>query len=130
MRRLALVAAALCLLVFVSARAAEDFTGKWSGSFVATSPTGESHDDTIALDLKHKGTDLTGTAGPNVTEQWPLKGTVDGNKLTFQVTHENGMVIKFALTFAEGHLKGEAVAEREGQKMQAKIDAQRTKSGG
>ena len=76
------------------------------------------------MDVKHKGTELTGMAGPSETQQWPLKGTVDGNKVTFEV-QSDGPLIKFTLNFADGHLKGDAVAEFQGQKMQAKIDMQR-----
>ena len=122
MKRLVFAVAVLLLLVPV--RAAEDFTGTWSGAFTITSPMEK--DDVILMELKHKGAELTGTAGPRAEEQWPLKGTVDGNKLAFEVANE-GLVLKFALTFADGHLKGEANAERDGIKLAAKIDAQRSK---
>ena len=40
---------------------------------------GERKDDTALMFLKHKGTELTGTAGPNADQQWPiLKGKVEG----------------------------------------------------
>jgi hypothetical protein len=116
---------ALVLLV-IPVTAAEDFTGKWSGSFITTNPDGSADKDTIYMDVKHKGKELTGTAGPQADTQWPLKGTVDGNKLTFEV-QSDGPMVKFALTFAEGHLKGDANAEAEGRKLQAKIDMQRMK---
>jgi len=116
---------ALVLLV-IPVAAAEDFTGKWSGSFITTNPDGSVDKDTIYMDVKHKGKDLAGTAGPKADTQWPLKGTVDGNKLTFEV-QSDGPMVKFVLTFAEGHLKGDANAEAEGRKLQAKIDMERTK---
>jgi hypothetical protein len=78
------------------------------------------------MDVKQKGTDLTGTAGPSAENQWPLKGTVNGNKLTFEV-QSDGPLIKFALDFAEGHLKGDANAEQDGKKLSAKVDMQRSK---
>jgi hypothetical protein len=108
----------------------EDFTGKWSGSFVTTAPDGTERPDRIVLNLKHNALELTGTAGPSDDQQWPLKGSVAGDKLTFDVTRdEAAMPIKFVLTFADGHLKGDAQAEFQGQKMSAKIDAQRAKTG-
>jgi hypothetical protein len=124
MKRLVFIVA--LLLLFVPVRAAEDFTGKWSGAFNITEP--EQQDDVVTMQLTHKGKDLTGTAGPNATQQWPVKGTVDGNKLTFEVQHEGGMPVKFVLTYAEGHLKGDASAEMNGMKLSAKVDVQRTKS--
>ena len=116
---------ALILLV-VPVAAAEDFTGKWSGSFNTVRPDGSADNDTIVMDVKQKGTDLTGTAGPSAENQWPLKGTVNGNKLTFEV-QSDGPLIKFALNFAEGHLKGDANAEQDGRKLSAKVDMQRNK---
>jgi hypothetical protein len=106
----------------------EDFTGKWTGTFIATAPDGTERPDRIVLNLKHNALELTGTAGPSEDQQWPLKGSVEGNKLTFDVTRDEA-AIKFVLTFAEGHLKGEAQAEFQGQKMSAKIDALRAKTG-
>jgi len=116
---------ALILLV-VPVTAAEDFTGKWSGSFLASQPDGSTSNDTIYMNVTHKGTDLSGTAGPSLERQWPLKGKVDGNKLTFEV-QSDGPLVKFALNFAEGHLKGDANAEQEGMKLSAKVDLQREK---
>jgi len=117
---------ALFLLV-IPVAAAEDFTGKWSGSFIAGQPDGSSSNETILMDIKQTGADLTGTVGPSADKQWPLaKGKVDGNKLTFEV-QSDGPLVKFALTFAEGHLKGDANAEQEGMKLSAKVDMQRAK---
>ena len=36
--------------------------------------------------------------------------------------------IKFTLMFVDGHLKGDAAAEVQGQKLSAKIDVQRVKT--
>jgi hypothetical protein len=126
MKRLVLVAVFALLLVPV--RAAEDFTGKWSGTFVGTAPDGSIMNEPIVANLKHKDTALTGTAGPSDERQWPIAegGKVDGNKLTFDV-QGNGPLIKFTLNFAEGSLKGDASAERDGQKMSAKIELTRAK---
>ena len=51
---------------------------------------------------------MTGTAGPREDRQFALsQGKVDGDKVKFQVDAD-GAVIKFALVFANGHLKGDA----------------------
>lgn len=104
--------------------AADGVTGKWSGSFVITM-NGETKDEMAYMDLKQKGAELTGTAGPSQDEQWPLQnGKVEGDKLTFDV-QSGGPLIKFNLTLADGHLKGEAKAENEGRTMKAAVDLQR-----
>jgi hypothetical protein len=106
--------------------AAEDFTGQWNGSFVSSGPDGKTRNEEIFMTLKQKGADLTGTAGPDATIQWPLSnGHVAGTKLTFDVTSGEGPQLKFTLTFAAGHLKGDVAGTMGTQKLSAKVDAQR-----
>jgi hypothetical protein len=116
-------------LSLISVPRAEDFTGKWSGSFIMTQPDGTPSDGRIFMSLTHKALELTGSAGPNEQQQWPLKGSVDGNKVTFDLQSDEAGVIKFTLTFVDGHLKGDAAAEVQGQKLAAKVDAERVKAG-
>jgi hypothetical protein len=107
--------------------AAEDLTGRWSGSFVITFSDGGSKDSTAFMDLKQKESEIAGTAGENPDRQWAIqKGKVEGNKVTFEVQTE-GPLIKFELTLVDGHLKGEARAEHEGKSMKAAVDLQRQK---
>jgi len=118
--------AAVSLLLATVLLAAEDLTGKWSGSFNMTLD-GQTREDVVYMVLKQNGAELTGTAGPNVNQQWPiLKGKIEGDKVTFEVQTDEPL-IKFDLTLAEGHLKGNAKAEHQGRSMQAVVDAQRQK---
>jgi hypothetical protein len=107
--------------------AADDLTGKWSGSFVITLSDGDKKDSTAFMDLKQKGAEITGTAGENPDRQWAIqKGKVEGDKITFEVQTDEPLV-KFELTLVDGHLKGEAKAEHEGKSMKAVVDLQRQK---
>ena len=107
--------------------AADDLTGKWSGSFVITFSDGETKDAKAFMDLNQKGAEITGTAGESPDKQWEVqKGKVEGNRITFELQTE-GPLIKFELTLVDGHLKGEAKAEHEGKSMKAAIDLQRQK---
>jgi len=118
--------AAVSLLLATVLLAAEDLTGKWSGSFNMTLD-GQTREDVVYMVLKQNGAELTGTAGPNLNQQWPiLKGKIEGDKVTFEVQTDEPL-IKFDLTLAEGHLKGNAKAEHQGRSMQAVVDAQRQK---
>ena len=120
MRALALLSFFLIALT----ASADDLSGTWTGSFNSVGPDGQAHDSAIHMVLKQTGTALTGTAGPSENQQWTLvDGKIDGDKVTFGVQAEQGPVLKFALTLAQGHLKGEASAEQNGQKFNAKIDA-------
>jgi|SRR5262245_15534611 len=124
MKRLLILVAVVLLVVPLAG--AEDFTGKWSGSFISLLPDGSTKDDTIVMTVKQKDTSLTGTAGPTEDMQWPLKGTVSENKLTFEVD-SNGTIVYFSLSFANGHLKGDANADAPGGKLSGKIDMERSK---
>ncbi len=121
---------ACCFLLAVFALTAIadiNVTGKWSGSFNVTNQNGETKDDTAFLVLKQTGNEITGTAGPNEGEQFPIqKGKIDGDRITLEVEHEGG-VIKFNLVVAEERIKGDAEASHEGQTFKAKVDVTRAK---
>jgi hypothetical protein len=121
----------LCFLVLAAlagvAMADVDVTGKWSGSFNATNPNGETKESTALLVLKQTGTAITGTVGPNEDEQFAIqKGKIDGDKITLEVDHE-GNTMAFSLVLTAGRITGEAQMSREGQAMKAKIDVSRAK---
>ena len=127
MKRFSLVCA--LVLFLIPALAAEDFSGKWSGTFKGTGPDGTDITETMFLILVQKGAELTGTAGPNQERQWKIQsGKVDGNKLSFLVENpDNGAVARVSLALDDGHLKGEFTAEKGGEKLTAKVDLTRVK---
>ncbi len=129
-RRAALLILALVLSpVLHAAQAAQaplDLTGKWNGTFIIN-VNGEQRDDVAFFSLTQKGTDLTGTAGPTLEQQWPLvNGKVDGTKVTFGA-QTGGPTILFVLTLVDGRLKGDAKADDGAMVMTAKIDVGRSK---
>ena len=105
-----------------------DVTGVWTGSFTRSAgDAGEAY-----LDLKQKGTEVTGTAGPAPDRQVAITSgkvaTVKGvTTVTFDATQPNGMVMKFNLTVVDGRLKGKATAEANGEKREAVVDVGRKK---
>ena len=102
-------------------------TGKWSGSFNATNPNGETKESTAVLMLKQNGADITGTVGPNEDEQFPIqKGKIEGDKITLQADHD-GRTMTFNLVLASERITGEAQMSRDGETMKAKIDVTRAK---
>lgn len=103
---------------------AADATGAWSGSLLVTGPNGEqSHP--AHLVLKQDGARLTGTAGPNASEQNAIdKGTADGDHLTFDVPREDH-VMKFDLKLEGDRISGTVSRERAGQKETARLEAKR-----
>lgn len=124
MKKLA-IALGFVLLFAPTMMASEELSGQWSGSFIMTGPNGETKDDTAYMELKQTGTELSGTAGPNPDKQWAIqKGKVEGIKVTFEV-QTDVPVLKFDLTLAGGHLKGEAKGEFDGRTIKAAVDLQR-----
>jgi hypothetical protein len=104
-----------------------NLSGTWTGTF-APDP---SDVDRIHAVLKHTGKELTGTAGPSAETQYNVtKGVVaqtkEGTTVTFLVA-TNGPVLQFELKLVDGHLKGTAKAERDGQKLSAVVDLERAK---
>jgi len=126
------------LLVVPTLFAAEDLTGKWSGTFVVSMNGGAQENESAYMVLKHTGKELTGTAGPSVERQWTiLKGTVvvsgtapkETTKVSFDVQDHGatGPMLHFELELIDGHLKGNAKAEEGGMAMTAVLDLTRVK---
>lgn len=128
-----LLVAAIALLFAASALSAYqakpvDVTGVWTGTFTrSTGGQSGAH-----MELKQKGTEVTGTAGPAADRQVAIANgkvtTVKGEtSVTFDATEPNGLVMKFDLKVVEGRLKGKATAEANGEKREAAIDVGRAK---
>jgi hypothetical protein len=105
-----------------------DVTGVWTGTLTRTGGDPSS----AHLDLKQKGTQLTGTAGPGADRQVAIANgkvaTVKGvTSVTFDATQPNGMVMKFDLKVVEGRLKGAVSADQNGKKIDAVLDVGRSK---
>jgi hypothetical protein len=115
----------LAFALFAMTAMAADVTGKWSGTF---SPEGQDPSGAFVV-LKQSGTTLTGTAGPDEGQQWPLaNGKIQGNKITGEVTSPEGMIFKLDLVVEGDQIKGDVNATRDGQPMKAKVDLKRVKS--
>jgi opacity protein-like surface antigen len=117
---------ALALALAMAAYAA-DVTGNWSGTFKVGMPDGTTQDDTVYLSLKQTGSTITGTAGPSIDQQAPIRvGKIEGNKITLDVPVPQGS-FKFDITLQGDHLQGEVTASAQGQTVKAKMDATRAK---
>lgn len=72
------------VLLCSSAALAGDVTGTWTGTFKVN---GGDHTVPQVVILKQTGDKLTGSAGPNTEEQYPIEnGKVDGDHVTFELT--------------------------------------------
>ena len=103
---------------------AADATGTWTGTLTAPD---RSDPGPALLVLKQDGVKLTGTAGPDASEQHAIEnGKAENGSLTFEVPRENG-VMKFTLKQEGDEIKGDITREREGEKQTAKLAVKREK---
>lgn len=121
-----LVCLCIVLLAALTASAA-DISGKWSGSFTMTGPGGETEQDTAFVVFQQKGTELTGSGGPDESRQWPIqKGKVEGNRITFEV-QSDGPLYKVDVMLVGDHIKGDVTVVQDGQTAKAQVDITRVK---
>ena len=121
----------LCFLVLAAlagvAFADSSVTGKWTGSFNRTGPTGETKETTALLLLTQSGANIAGTVGPNEDERITIqKGKIEGDKITLEA-EQDGRIIKFDLVLAVDRITGDASMSGEGQTAKAKLDVTRSK---
>ena len=115
------------LLLALSAVAlmAADATGKWAGTFVPSD--GDGSPRPALLILKQEGTTLTGTAGPDESEQNEIaNGKAENGVLTFEL-QRSGTAMKFNLKLDGDEIKGDMSRERDGQAQRAKLHVKRQK---
>jgi hypothetical protein len=79
------------------------------------------------MQLKEDHGQVTGTAGPSAEKQWAVrKGKLEGAKLTFEVTNEDGSILVFNLAFDGEEIQGDCSGTNdEGEKMSAKLHLKR-----
>jgi hypothetical protein len=105
---------------------AADVSGNWSGKTRLT-VNGRTEEDTIYLSLRQNADSITGTAGPTLEQQAPIRtGKIEGNHITLEVPIPDG-VFKFDINLEGDHLKGDVVAVAQGQTIKATMDATKVK---
>ena len=121
MKRIAL------LLILSAAALMADATGKWSGA--AKAPEMGDETQSLFFNFKQDGATLTGTGGPTEGDQHPMeKGTVEGDKLKFQVPVEGKGTIYFDLKTNGDEISGEAQFKRnEGESMKFQVALKKVK---
>ena len=115
------------ILALAITAAAADVTGKWSGTFTVTGPDGSAGDSNPAfLILKQSGTTLTGTAGGDEAEQFPIENAkIENNKITGTVNPSDGATYTVSLTVDGDRMTGEVTVSQGGQTMKGKIELKR-----
>jgi hypothetical protein len=115
------------MLALAMTAAAADVTGRWSGTFTVTGGDGTAGDSNPAfLILKQTGSALTGTAGGDESEQFPLENPkIVDNKITASVNPSDGATYTVSLTVDGDRMTGEVTVTQGGQSMKGKIELKR-----
>ncbi len=110
-------------LLFLTMAWAAGVSGKWSGKF---SPANENSDQPLFLVLTQDGDKLTGSGGPNESEQHPMQnGKVEGDRVTFEVPAGKGTFV-FDLKMTGDEMKGDLqFKEADGGMRNAKVSLKR-----
>lgn len=91
-------------LLLVSTAVAADLSGKWSGTFRAA---GADHDIPQLFILKQVGSKLSGSGGPDASEQYPIENPrIDGDTVTFEIT-TGEWKFRYHLKMSGLHLTGD-----------------------
>ena len=82
---------ACLLLVVLSAYAADNIAGTWSGNMHVTASGEQDHNGPAVLLLHHDGAELTGALTPAGKDPEPIqKVRIDGNMVSFEVGGGDG----------------------------------------
>lgn len=104
-----------------------DVSGKWTGTMTRTGPEGGDSSPALLI-LKQTGGDITGSAGPNDGEQFPLKkGVITGNKVTLEIEPRENQSIKLELVLAGEKMTGDITMSRDGESRTGKLEVARAK---
>lgn len=115
------------ILAIATLAAAADVTGKWLGTYTVTGPDGSPGDANPALlILKQSGSTFTGTAGTDDSQQWTIENPkMVGNKITGTVHPNDGATYDLSLTVNGNRITGELTISQGGQTLKGKIDLKR-----
>lgn len=113
----------LLIALAVAGIGAADATGTWTGTLT---PAGQEPGPAHAV-LRQEGTTLTGTAGPDASEQHAIQnGKAENGTLTFEIPTGGGLM-KVTLQQQGDVMNGQVLRERDGQTLEAKVALKRTK---
>ena len=107
---------------------AADFSGKWTGSAEAKNPDGNQHSESIYLNLKQSGDQITGVLGSQSGQEFEIsQAKADGDTLSFVVQPgEDAPAWSVKLTLSGDSLTGDASAERDGQTLKGHVNLRRS----
>lgn len=116
---------AAVVTLLVACATASDLTGKWSGTFKVD---GGDHTVPQLFILKQQGKTLSGSGGPNASEQYPIEnGRIDGDEARFELTTGEWKFTYDLKQTAPGALDGTLKLQSVNDSRNAKVSLTRSK---
>ena len=116
---------AAIVTLLVAGAMAGDLTGKWSGTFKVD---GGDHTVPQLFILKQQGKTLSGSGGPNASEQYPIEnGRIDGDEARFELTTGEWKFAYDLKQTAPGALDGTLKLQSVNDSRNAKVSLSRSK---
>lgn len=113
------------ILLVASPTMAADLTGGWSGTFKVN---GGDHPVPQRLILHQEGKKLTGSAGPDAGEQYPIEnGVIEANRVRFELTTGEWKFAYDLKQVGEDSLEGDLKLESINDSRTAKVSLTRLK---
>lgn len=113
------------LVLFAVSAMASDLTGKWSGTFTVR---GGDHTVPQLFTLKQEGRTVTGSGGPNSSEQYPIEnGRIEGSDMKFELTTGEWKFTYDLKQTRSDALRGDLKLESVGDSRTAKVFLERVK---
>jgi len=113
------------IVLLVIRAAAVDVTGTWSGTFKVS---GGDHNVPQIIILKQDGNKLTGSAGPDAEEQYPIEnGKVEGDRVRFELTSGEWRFGYDLKREGQDEMKGDIELKSVGSRRTAVVSLSRTK---
>ena len=108
------IALVLCATLFLAATGlAADVSGTWTGTLTFEVGNGES--ESAFVTFRQEGDKVTGSAGPNQQQLFPLTGAVKDDRLSFEVKRAGDRSIRFELQITGDQMSGRGQLVRDGQ---------------
>lgn len=105
---------------------AADLTGRWTGTAEVTDPSGKTKRESIYLQLRQSGEQVTGQIGSIGAQEFDIShGKIEGDRVTFVVQPDGADPWSFRLSLSADSLAGDSTATNTGKEVRGRVALKR-----